>query len=327
VRPLGSIRTLFALAVLAMLAVIASACTVSSGSVSQPSGGGPTPTQGTPPFIPQIISSESVVGPSRFLFGILDAAGSKTIAAPDLKVSVGFLSAGEPAPDASASPAPSAPPPSPIPAKPATFIWAITNERGVYVLDVTFPSAGVWTAAFTTSGGSVPAATVGVSFDVKTTGVAIPVGGRAPATKTRTATTAAEIARIATDPTPDPTFYTTSVDEALAKHEPFVLVFATPAFCTSKQCGPTLDGIKAVAKGEPGIVFMNVEPYKLQYADGHLQPVLDAAGQLQATDVVRAWGILSEPWVFVVDRDGIVRGSFEAVVSPEELKAAIAAVR
>lgn len=325
-HPPRFVRSLVALAALTALATVASACTVSAGSVSQSSGGGPTPTQGRPPFIPQIISSESVVGPNRFLFGILDAAGSKTIAAPDLKVSVGFLPGGQPA-DASASPSPSAPPTSPIPAKPATFIWAITNERGVYVVDVTFPSAGAWTAAFTTSGGNVPAATVGVSFDVKTTGVAIPVGGRAPATKTPTATTAADIARIATDPTPDPSFYTTSVDDALAKHEPFVLIFATPAFCTSRQCGPTLDAIKAVAKGEPGIVFINVEPYKLQYADGHLQPVLDTAGQLQATDVVRAWGLLSEPWAFVVDRDGVIRASFEAVVSPDELKAAIAAVR
>ena len=62
-------------------------------------------------------------------------------------------------------------------------------------------------------------------------------------------------------------FYTTSVDEALAEHKPFVLVFATPRFCTSKQCGPTLDGIKAVAKGEPGMTFINVEPYQLEYAE------------------------------------------------------------
>lgn len=325
-HPPRLVRSLHALALLTVLASVAAACAASSGTASQPSGGGPTPTHGTPPFIPQIISSETVVGPNRFLFGILDAAGSTTIAAPDLQVSVGFLPSSEPAPDASA-PTPSAPPPSPIPARPATFIWAITNERGVYVLDVTFPSAGVWTAAFTTSGGSVPASTVGVSFDVKAKGVAIPVGGMAPSTKTPTAASPADIARIATDPSPDPSFYTTSVDEALAKHDPFVLVFATPAFCTSKQCGPTLDGIKAVAKGEPGIVFINVEPYKLEYVDGHLQPVLDANNQLQATDVVRAWGLLSEPWVFVVDRDGVVRASFEAVVSPEELKTAIAAVR
>ena len=171
-------------------------------------------------------------------------------------------------------------------------------------------------------------ATVAVQFQVSEKGLAIPLGGKAPATKTPTAATPADIAKIATDPSPDPSFYTTSVDEALARHEPFVLVFATPAFCTSKQCGPTLDGIKAVAKGEaPGITFINVEPYQLAYADGRLQPVPDANNQPQPTDAARAWGLLSEPWVFVVDGSGIVRASFEAVVSAEELKAAIAAVR
>ena len=38
-----------------------------------------------------------------------------------------------------------------------------------------------------------------------------------------------------------PVFYQVSVHDALAAHKPFVLVFATPAFCTSRVCGPTLD--------------------------------------------------------------------------------------
>jgi hypothetical protein len=38
---------------------------------------------------------------------------------------------------------------------------------------------------------------------------------------------------------------------------------------------------------------------------------------------VSEWGLLSEPWVFTVDADGIVRGSFEGVLGEDELKAAI----
>ena len=166
-----------------------------------------------------------------------------------------------------------------------------------------------------------------LQFEVQAQGHTIAIGGKAPSVATPTAKNAADVARIATDPTPDPSFYTTSEDEALARHEPFVLVFATPAFCVSKICGPTLDGIKAVAKTEPGMLFINVEPYKLKYTGTQLQPVLDAKNQLQPVDAVRAFGIVSEPWTFVVDGKGIVRGSFEAVVSPEELKAAIAAAR
>ena len=80
--------------------------------------------------------------------------------------------------------------------------------------------------------------------------------------------------------------------DALAAHKPFVLVFATPKFCTSAQCGPTLDRVKPVAAAHPEVTFINVEPYELQVVDGQLQPVLDANGSLQATDVTNQWGLL-----------------------------------
>ena len=70
-----------------------------------------------------------------------------------------------------------------------------------------------------------------------------------------------------------------------------------------------------------------MEPYQLEFTDGRLQPVLDANGQLQLVEASRIWGLPSEPWVFVVDADGIVQGSFEATVSAEDLKAAIDAAK
>ncbi len=295
-----------------VVALLAACSNATGGATSAP----PSGSAGSPagrPFTPQLISSENVVGPNRFLFGILDAAGTKPLTDPSTKVQVAFQGGGSS--------------PATIQPTAARFVWAIPDERGVYAADVDFPSAGDWTVLVNASGGSIPSGTVSVQFEVSDKGYAVRVGDKAPATKTPTATDAAGIARIATDSTPDPSFYTTSVDEALAEHKPFVLVFATPRFCVSKQCGPTLDGIKTVANSEPGITFINVEPYQLEYANGALQPVLSASNQLQITDTTKAWGILSEPWVYVVDKDGIVRGSFETVVSPEELKAAIAAVR
>lgn len=313
---MGRLPPLRTLPSLALLSVVALACNPSGGTATS---GVPTPSAaastavGSAPYVPQLVSSETIVGANRFLFGIDDASGTKSIGTPDIKVLVGFQSAGPPA--------------TTIQPIAAGFLWAIPNERGLYATEVTFPTAGDWTAVFRASGAGLPAADVSFQFEVQATGYSVPIGGQAPSVATPTAANVADIAKIATDPTPDPTFYTTSEDEALRKHQPFVLVFATPAFCTSKMCGPALDGIKAVAKGEPGITFINVEPYKLQYTGTQLQPVLDANNQLQAVEAVRAFGIISEPWTFVVDGKGIVRGSFEAVVSPDELKAAIAAAR
>jgi hypothetical protein len=147
------------------------------------------------------------------------------------------------------------------------------------------------------------------------------VGATAPASETPTAAdVGGDLAKVSTDTTPDPAFYRTSVADALAAHKPFMLVFATPKFCTSQQCGPTLDQLKPVATANPGVTFINVEPYKLQFTDGALQPVLDANGQLQATDITNEWGLLSEPWIFAVDRDGVVQGSYELMITPSELE-------
>ena len=42
---------------------------------------------------------------------------------------------------------------------------------------------------------------------------------------------------------------------------------------------------------------------------------------LIATDVTNEWGLISEPWIFAVDREGIVRGSYELTITPAELDA------
>src|SRR4029079_17266963 len=156
----------------------------------------------------------------------------------------------------------------------------------------------------------------------------IGVGDKAPASKTPTlADVGGDASRVSTDTHPDPAFYETSVDQALATREPVVGIFATPKFCTSAQCGPTLDSIKPYVAKYPSVTFINVEPYKLKLVDGALQADLDANGQLQPTDVTDEWHLLTEPVVYVVNRDGVVTAPFEQIFSDAELTAALDAVR
>jgi hypothetical protein len=273
-------------------------------------------------LIPQIVSSEQVCGRNRLLFSFttIDTGSNGqqqvvSAASPDLTAKVALYDLAED-------------PNNPAISATGTFIWAIQGTTGLYVIDATYPEAGEWGAEFTTIKNGQTLDTTRVRFDVQATGVMPAIGDRVPSVKTPTAAdVGGDIAKIATDPSPDPAFYQVSEDQALAQHKPFVLIFATPAFCTSRICGPTLDKVKAVAAQYPGMTFINVEPYKLQYVNGHLQPVLDANGQLQPTNVTDAFNLLSEPWIFVVDSNGIIRGSFEAVATPDELKAAIDAVK
>ena len=63
---------------------------------------------------------------------------------------------------------------------------------------------------------------------------------------------------------PDRSLLRYSVADSLAAHVPFVLVFATPKFCTSRTCGPVVDVVEAVQKrfAGRGIRFIHVEIYQ-----------------------------------------------------------------
>jgi hypothetical protein len=182
---------------------------------------------------------------------------------------------------------------------------------------------------FTTASANKPAAeSIAVGFEVHDDLPLINVGEPAPASDTPTAAdVGGDLSKLSTDPKPDPRFYEVSVADALAAHRPFVLVFATPAFCQTATCGPALDHVKAGSKDAPDdVAFINVEPYELAYTEGRLQPVLDENGQLKPVKAVDEWGLTSEPWVFTVGRDGIVKRSFIGTPSDQELQDAIAEI-
>jgi hypothetical protein len=248
------------------------------------------------------------------LLTILDGSGSP-IGAPDRTVKVAIYDLGRD-------------PNTAIATADGTFVWAIENERGIYVTNLTFPDAGRYGAEFTTAAGGATPITLRLTFDVQPTSPVVKVGDHAPASKTPTlADVGGDASKISSDATPDPAFYQTSVDAAVAAHKPFVLIFATPKFCTSAQCGPTLDRIKPFVAKYPSVTFINVEPYKLKLVDGVLQADLDANGQLQTVAATDQWHLFSEPNVFVVNKDGIVSADFELIFSDAELTAALDAIK
>jgi hypothetical protein len=259
--------------------------------------------------LPQPISTELAVGSNRYLFSFIDAKANTPVGAPDRTASVGFTG----------------PASQEIAAAPATFIWAIEGVVGVYVADVDFPAAGDWVAHFSTEAAGKPKERFDFQFQVLDKKHVIAPGDKAPSVDTPTlASVGDDVTKISTDAKPDKAFYETSVAAALAAHKPFVLVFATPKFCKTSTCGPTLDKVKPVAAAHPGLTFINVEPYQLKDDNGQLQPVLDAGGQLQTVPATDAYGLLSEPYVFVVGSDGIVKASFELIFTPDEIDKALA---
>jgi hypothetical protein len=268
-----------------------------------------------PPIYPLVIANtgELTCGANRFLFSFLDAKNN-VLSKPDRTARVALYDLGRD-------------PTKPVATADGTFIWAIQDERGVYVANVNLPEAGTYGAEFTTSVAGGPPEIIRTTFSVDATTALVRIGAHAPATKTPTATDAAgDLTHISTDTKPDPAFYKTSEDQALASHQPFVLIFATPKFCQSAQCGPTLDRIKPFVARYPTVNFIHVEPYELQFQGGTLQPVMTNSN-LTPTSVANTWGLSSEPWVFVVDRQGIVRGSFGLIFSDAELTTTLDGVK
>ncbi len=321
----------------ALVAVVAAACGTAAGSPS-PTAGLPSPGASgcaaapSPPdnlegwteipsasVYPVLVNSGGSLtcGDNRLLLTLVDAQNQQ-VAAPDRTASIAIYDLGR---DST----------TPTQRADATFVWGIQDVRGYYTANVEFPEAGDWGAEVTTTVGAGAPETIRMRFQVATSTPVVRVGDAAPASDTPTAAdVGGDLAMLSSDQDPDPAFYTTSVKEALAAGDPFVLVFATPKFCVSAQCGPTLDRVKPLAARFPTVTFINVEPYVLEYKDGSLQPVLDTSvdpPQLTPTQATTDWGLLSEPWVFVVDRDGIVSASFEGVVGTDELAAAIDAVK
>ena len=292
-----------AAALLLALATVA-ACAPASPT---PPASAPNGSAAATDIYPVMISSELIVGENRVLFSFQDASGAP-IAKPNRTVEISFTG-----PNGEA-----------VSAENGQFIWSIENAVGIFVTHATFPSAGNWMASFTTVAPGSPEQTIPFSFDVKAKASAIQKGQPAPSVDTPTlADVGGDVTKISTDASPDPAFYQTSVADALAAHKPFVLVFATPKFCQTKTCGPTLDKVKAVAAKHPDVTFINVEPYLLEDVDGQLQPKLDAKGNLQAAPATIAYGLLSEPFVFIVGGDGTVKASFELIFTPEEIDAAL----
>jgi hypothetical protein len=187
-----------------------------------------------------------------------------------------------------------------------------------YVLHVTAPKPGnYFIAAKYTVGGKPSFASGGIVFAGKQATPAI--GSPAPRSDNPTlASTNGNLKALTTASPPDTTLLKYSIADSIAHHIPVVAVFATPAFCTSRVCGPSVKVIQAAQKqmaGKP-IRFIHIEIYQ------------DNDPSKPANQWVQQWNLPSEPWTFVIGRKGTLLAKFEGAVSvPEVVQAAQAALK
>jgi hypothetical protein len=290
-------------------------------------GGGATPTSAADAATNSgsglITSSEFVVGANRFPFVVITVDG-ETVDGAIIRVRFSRLVDGEfiVGPSASAG-------------------WHVVENatphvhddgsthqhldfRGVYVVDqVTFDVPGMWVAEFDAIRNGAPGSeAIDVNyagFDVHAGPTAPGIGERVPATQNPTIDDA-PFSALSSRAVESDELHNASVAQALAAGEPFVVLFSSPQFCVSAMCGAVADTMASARESLGGATeFIHIEPWDLVAAREE--------GVLAPAPVMAEWGLVTEPWTFVVGADGRVIRRYEGLVAEDEIVNALQALR
>jgi hypothetical protein len=179
-----------------------------------------------------------------------------------------------------------------------------------YVTDIPLDKRGPWAfGALIKSGSSFQYSLLPTPHPVGEYPAPQP-GQEAPLIHTPTAGEVSDISQIDTRVPPDD-MHNDDLANVLGK-KPAVLLFATPALCQSRVCGPVTDEAEQV-KQEFGdrVAFIHQEVYNNNQINDGPRPQMTA------------YGLQTEPWLFVIDRSGKVSSVLQGPFSVQELEAAV----
>ncbi len=181
----------------------------------------------------------------------------------------------------------------------------------VYATQIDFPSDGKWLiAALVKEGDELGGAVLG-AVEVGAFKSIPRAGERPPLIHTPTAADVdGDLSKLSTRVPPE---RQNKVDYADALgREPIVLLFATPRFCQSRVCGPVVD-VTEQARQEYGdkAAFIHMEIFNNNDPGDDVRPQ------------VRAFRLPSEPWLFTIDRRGVISDAVEGAFGLELLDGAI----
>ena len=185
------------------------------------------------------------------------------------------------------------------------------DMRGIYVAQLSFERPGTWGLEVLATPGNgsteVSRFTVKVLKAPRTPALGTP----APRSHNLIASDVPDLRHIDTSDPPDPRLHQVRIADAIAQGKPQVIVFATPKFCTSRVCGPVVD-----------VVRLLLPTYGNRVVFAHQEIWQDFATQ-RVSPTVEEWRLYSEPWIFVVDGQGIIRAKFEGLTTARDIAVAL----
>jgi hypothetical protein len=200
---------------------------------------------------------------------------------------------------------------------PATFRSVGGASKGIWVAPAQFPETGPWGAQVTLDKGDGSSPKVArMNFSVIEKFSAPGYNDAAPRSASPTDTDVGGDASHICSNTPPCDLHTISIADALQPAaKPLVVLFATPALCTSATCAPELQAVQQLhSTYAEQANFIHVEIYQYPF-DG-----------LHTAKTVDEWHLPSDPWTFIVDKTGIVRDRFEGAAPVEELEPSLKSV-
>jgi hypothetical protein len=294
-KPLAAI----ALALLPALTVLLAACgggrSSSANAVSFPT----VLSLGGCDVCPTIANTALAVGPNRVLIGLTDAGGAPIL---DANVHARFydLNSGKPVFSSEAF---------------ATLVTVqnfyinedegdqktVTGNTGVYVVEQNFPKAGNWGVQLDVTRAGKQLKPIPYTFTVLDKTPEPQVGDPAPPSQQITlSNVGGDDSKIDTSSPLRTAMHEITIADALKLGKPIVVAFATPAFCTSRLCGPMMESVMDPLAQQYGgqATFIHIEPYQLD--------ALRDTGQQIAVPAM-------------IDRQGKIAGKFEGIASASEV--------
>src|SRR6476661_10154981 len=310
--------------ILVLLAALLAGCgqAATSPGASQPTPSTSSGQSATGDVVPVFAFSEAVAGKNRIAIGLV--RNNTPLNDPTAKVHLRFFNLDEANPQ--------------IKFEADAAYYGQGLPAAFYVAYPSFDKAGNWGVEIQTllAGQAAPSVSK-QRLEVKDHSNVPIVGQPAISTKTLTAKDVPDVAQLSSGTQVDPAMYQISLDQALTNGKPTALLFATPAFCKTATCGPSLDVMQGLQKQYGDKVnFIHSEVYKFPF-DQSVQLQQDATQkaakenraptpeELSAglSDAMVAWKLDSEPWLFLIDAKGIVAGRYEGGITKEEIGPAL----
>jgi hypothetical protein len=138
------------------------------------------------------------------------------------------------------------------------------------------------------------------------------VGQQLPSAPTATVDATLDVDPICTL-VPQCPFHSVNLADALGEGKPIVLLVATPAYCQTAFCGPTLGNLIDIADGRDDLIVIHSEVY---------QNPKSSKGDLATAPLAplpEKYGLLLEPVLYVTDDMGVITTRADAMIDRSEM--------